>query len=75
MSWFQRLKQGLSKTRAALNQVAGPLGVDISDIAQGKQEYSLEDLEFALIGADVGDRKSTRLNSSHGGISRMPSSA
>ncbi len=54
MSWFQRLKQGLSKTRAALNQVAGPLGVDISEIAQGKQEYSLEDLEFALIGADVG---------------------
>jgi fused signal recognition particle receptor len=54
MSWFQRLKQGLSKTRAALNQVAGPLGVDITDIAQGKQEYSFEDLEFALIGADVG---------------------
>jgi fused signal recognition particle receptor len=54
MSWFQRLKQGLSKTRAALNQVAGPLGVDITEIAQGKQEYSLEDLEFALIGADVG---------------------
>jgi fused signal recognition particle receptor len=54
MSWFQRLKQGLSKTRAALNQVAGPLGVDIAEIAQGKQEYSLEDLEFALIGADVG---------------------
>ena len=24
---------------------------------------------------DAGDRKSTRLNSSHGGISRMPSSA
>jgi fused signal recognition particle receptor len=54
MSWFQRLKQGLSKTRAALNQVAGPLGVDITEIAQGKQEYSFEDLEFALIGADVG---------------------
>ena len=31
--------------------------------------------DLALIGVRRRDRKSTRLNSSHGGISRMPSSA
>ena len=30
---------------------------------------------FAWIGSGQGDRKSTRLNSSHNGVSRMPSSA
>ena len=30
---------------------------------------------FAGMGAGLGDRKSTRLNSSHTDISRMPSSA
>ena len=32
-------------------------------------------LLFAAFSVMHGDRKSTRLNSSHGGISRMPSSA
>ena len=34
-----------------------------------------KDLLMPLIGAIVGDRKSTRLNSSHLRLSRMPSSA
>ena len=41
--------------------------------------YSPNALEDALIealnGKDIGDRKSTRLNSSHEFVSRMPSSA
>ena len=32
-------------------------------------------LFFGLIGIELGDRKSTRLNSSHVALSRMPSSA
>lgn len=54
MSWFQRLRDGLSKTRQALNEAAGPLGVDVAEVAQGRRDYTLEDLELALIGADVG---------------------
>ena len=54
MSWFQRLREGLSRTREAINDAAGPLGVDLNDVAQGRREYTLEDLEFALIAADVG---------------------
>ena len=34
-----------------------------------------EDGKIMFAAANDGDRKSTRLNSSHGGISRMPSSA
>ena len=38
--------------------------------------YSAPYLQIASADAgDMADRKSTRLNSSHGGISRMPSSA
>ncbi len=47
MSWFDRLRQGLSKTRTALGQDAGP-----------DWEMDWDDLEFALIGADVGARLS-----------------
>ena len=36
---------------------------------------SLEGAAVTSIKVDGADRKSTRLNSSHGGISRMPSSA
>ena len=45
MSWFDRLRQGLGKTRDALTQ----------DTSRG-WEMDWEDLEFALIGADVGAR-------------------
>jgi fused signal recognition particle receptor len=55
MSWFQRLKEGLQKTRQAINQAVGPLGVELSELGSGgSREYTLEELEFALIGADVG---------------------
>lgn len=53
MSWFQRLKEGLSKTRQQLNQSAGFLGTDLKDIFTSRLE-TLEDLEYALIAADVG---------------------
>jgi fused signal recognition particle receptor len=45
MSWFDRLRQGLGRTRDALAHDAG----------RG-WEMDWEDLEFALIGADVGAR-------------------
>ncbi len=45
MSWFDRLKAGLQKTKASLTQ-AVPWG--------GDPEEVLEELEFALIAADVG---------------------
>ncbi len=45
MSWFQRLKEGLKKTSQAIAQ-AVPWG--------GDPEEVLEELEFALIAADVG---------------------
>lgn len=54
MSWFDRLKEGLAKTRKAINTVAGPLGVDVQDVLQPQRIHTLEDLELALIGADVG---------------------
>ncbi|GGJ26414.1 signal recognition particle-docking protein FtsY [Deinococcus roseus] len=53
MSWFQRLKEGLTKTRQQLNQSAGFLGTDLKDIFTSRLE-TLEDLEYALIAADVG---------------------
>ena len=53
MSWFQRLKEGLSKTRQQLNQTVGYLGTDLKDIFTNRLE-TLEDLEYALIAADVG---------------------
>lgn len=49
MNWFQRLRRGMSRTRDAIagsgEQVPG---------AQSPWEMDWDDLEFALIGADVG---------------------
>jgi fused signal recognition particle receptor len=45
MSWFDRLRQGLSRTRDVLTADAG-----------ANWEMDWDDLEFALIGADVGAR-------------------
>ena len=39
------------------------------------QRYAKDNCSFAPINAERADRKSTRLNSSHGKLSRMPSSA
>ena len=56
-------------------------GVDIADtVAIGDSENDTEMIETAGVGvamgnATDGDRKSTRLNSSHRSLSRMPSSA
>lgn len=53
MSWFQRLKEGLGKTRQQINSAAGFLGTDLKDVFSNRLE-TLEDLEYALIAADVG---------------------
>jgi fused signal recognition particle receptor len=46
MSWFDRLRRGLGRTREVLTQ-------DVSG-RPGSWEMDWDDLEFALIGADVG---------------------
>ncbi|WP_027481975.1 signal recognition particle-docking protein FtsY [Deinococcus pimensis] len=53
MSWFDRLRDGLSKTRQQLNSMAGPLGADVKDVLTNRLD-TIEDLEYALLAADVG---------------------
>ncbi len=53
MTWYNKLRNGLSKTRKQINTSAGTLGTDLRDVFSNRIE-TLEDLEFALISADVG---------------------
>ena len=53
MSWLERLRDGLSRTRKQMNDTAGFLGTDVRDVLNNRLE-TLEDLEYALIAADVG---------------------
>ena len=53
MTWFNRLREGLTKTRKQLNESMGFLGTDLRDVFTDRIE-TLEDLELALIAADVG---------------------
>jgi len=53
MSWLERLRDGLSKTRKQINDTAGNLGTDLRDTFTNRLD-SIEDLEYALIAADVG---------------------
>lgn len=53
MSWLERLRDGLGKTRQQLNNTAGSLGQDVRDVFTNRLD-SIEDLEYALIAADVG---------------------
>ncbi|MFC3861480.1 signal recognition particle-docking protein FtsY [Deinococcus antarcticus] len=53
MSWFERLRGGLSKTRQQLGDTSGSLGQDLRDIFANNAD-TIEDLEYALISADVG---------------------
>ena len=62
MEW----QQSLSQMRP---EIARVLGIDPGDRARSLEILSL------ILRFDGGDRKSTRLNSSHSGESRMPSSA
>ncbi len=57
MSWFQRLRDGLTKTRTQITQAVG-LGSEVDEKAR---EWTLEELEFALIGADVGAKYATEI--------------
>ncbi|GHF57348.1 fused signal recognition particle receptor [Deinococcus metalli] len=53
MSWLERLRDGLSKTRKQINDTAGFLGQDVRDVVTNRLD-TIEDLEYALIAADVG---------------------
>jgi fused signal recognition particle receptor len=53
VSWLERLRSGLSKTRAQINDTAGFLGNEVKDVFSNRLE-TVEDLEYALIAADVG---------------------
>ncbi|GBF04230.1 signal recognition particle-docking protein [Deinococcus aerius] len=53
MSWLERLRDGLSKTRKQINDTAGNLGQDLRNTLTNRLD-SIEDLEYALIAADVG---------------------
>jgi fused signal recognition particle receptor len=53
MSWLERLRDGLGKTRKQINDTAGNLGTDLRDALTNRLD-SIEDLEYALIAADVG---------------------
>lgn len=53
MSWLERLRSGLSKTRAQINETAGFMGNDVKDVFTNRLD-TIEDLEYALIAADVG---------------------
>ena len=59
------------KKQAALNYHAEPAPGKVA-VVPTKQCFTQQDLALAYT---PGDRKSTRLNSSHYAISRMPSSA
>ena len=72
MSWFDRLREGLSKTRKQLNESVGVLGTDLKDVFTTRIE-TLEDLEYALIAADVGREATEEIledvrNSSRGNL-------
>ena len=64
-----------------LDTIFGLPGIPITDLTRMAQAEGLRVISFrheqqaGNAAAAAGDRKSTRLNSSHGGISRMPSSA
>nr|WP_221284101.1 signal recognition particle-docking protein FtsY [Deinococcus humi] len=47
------MRSGLSKTRAQINDTAGFLGNEVKDVFSNRLE-TVEDLEYALIAADVG---------------------
>ena len=69
----ERLEQGdlpLEESLAAFER-----GVMLTRACQTALKEAEQKVEILLRKAGEPDRKSTRLNSSHGGISRMPSSA
>src|ERR1044072_346846 len=50
-------------------------GVEVLDFAGPMEVFNYANFEIFTVSKTKGDRKSTRLNSSHTDISRMPSSA
>ena len=68
-----------NKMRAGLTVLGVVIGIAAvtAMVSVGMSASELVQGEFQNLGTNVivVDRKSTRLNSSHGGISRMPSSA
>ena len=66
-----------SSYRQRLRDLRAELDEAVSSGDSGRAEKAQEEIEFLLkeLARAVGDRKSTRLNSSHEFVSRMPSSA
>ena len=61
--------------KALIDQQTRALGQQLANAPQGQQkELNAWSLEFGSDATEA-DRKSTRLNSSHSSVSRMPSSA
>ncbi|WP_291426416.1 signal recognition particle-docking protein FtsY [Deinococcus sp.] len=52
MSWLERLRDGLGKTRQQISGTAGSLGQEVQEAFTRLD--TIEDLEYALIAADVG---------------------
>ena len=74
------LKAQTSKFREILGERSGALEARVAELKESKRTAAdaaeRERLDHELVGNDgQGDRKSTRLNSSHLRLSRMPSSA
>ena len=72
---LERLARGNSADQAYISQVFQFSGTKIitpAKVYDPSDEFDEEYFEFGLF---MRDRKSTRLNSSHSGESRMPSSA
>ena len=64
--WLTQPAAAASSTAADNRNTGGSTGITVDDLGRGLKSAA-KNIEK--------DRKSTRLNSSHGGISRMPSSA
>ena len=61
---------------AVYNAAKNPTpGVSALGLKEGGVDYAMDANNDKLVSADMRDRKSTRLNSSHPRLSRMPSSA
>ena len=61
--------------QAAKDSYAAGWGVMVSHRSGETEDVTIADIVVGLRAGEIKDRKSTRLNSSHSGESRMPSSA
>ena len=75
---FKKIRDTEGKFHAKMSTIKDRNGMDLTeaeDVTMRWQEYTEQLYKKDLHEPDNQDRKSTRLNSSHSGQSRMPSSA